>query len=181
MINAKNSKGWFELFEISVDPFTDIFEVTGACDVIFLTVRKPNGTTLSTRVQPNHGIGKFEHFKSDDLTKEKRRGLVRNLGTRGFTQQKIAQLLGISQATVSKDMTILNEEFTQAKFEQYTVRELESGSIEVEVNGKLVTSVKPALRKLAEKLNVSLLNKNNNPLNTRALGTLLIRRINSNQ
>ncbi len=57
----------------------------------------------------------------------------------------------------------------------YTVRELENGSIEAEVNGKSVIPVKPVLRELATKLNIGLLNGSGNPHNTRQLGGLIIK------
>jgi hypothetical protein len=59
----------------------------------------------------------------------------------------------------------------------YIVRELESGSIEVTRDGHPLTPAKPALREIASKLNLGLLNRNGNPLNTRQLGRLIIDRI----
>lgn len=59
-------------------------------------------------------------------------------------------------------------------FEGFTIRELESGTIEVEKDGKLILPAIPTLRELATKLNVSFLNGNGNPLNTRSLGSLVI-------
>ncbi len=61
------------------------------------------------------------------------------------------------------------------KFDDYRIRELENGRIEVERAGSLVVPVKPALRELAKRFNVSLLNSNGNPLNTRQLGSQLIK------
>lgn len=62
-------------------------------------------------------------------------------------------------------------------FESYTVRELENGSIEVEKNGAMVSPVKPALRELAQRLNIGLLNSNGGTLNTRQLGSQIIKSI----
>ena len=59
----------------------------------------------------------------------------------------------------------------------YTIRELESGSIEVERDGRQATPAKPVLRELALKLNVGLLNGSGNPMNTRQLGTQIIKSI----
>lgn len=64
-----------------------------------------------------------------------------------------------------------------ADFETYTIQELENGTIEVVANGELVSPAKPALRKLAAKFNIGLLNGNGNPYNTRQLGSLLIKAI----
>lgn len=62
----------------------------------------------------------------------------------------------------------------KASFDGYTVIELESGSIEVWYYGELQTPAKPALRTLASKLGVSLVNMHGNPYNTRQLGSLVI-------
>lgn len=63
----------------------------------------------------------------------------------------------------------------EVSFGEFVVRELESGTIEVERDGTLVTPVKPALRELAVRLNIPLVNTNGNPLNTRQLGSQLIK------
>ncbi len=68
----------------------------------------------------------------------------------------------------------------EVTFEEYAVRELENGSIEVEHAGSLLIPVKPRLRELARKLNVSLLNGNGNPLNTRQLGSQIIKSLSEN-
>jgi hypothetical protein len=62
-------------------------------------------------------------------------------------------------------------------FQGYTISELETGTIEVERDGKQVVPAKPKLRELAQSLNVSLLNSNGNPLNTRQLGSQIIRSV----
>ena len=65
----------------------------------------------------------------------------------------------------------------EVRFGPYTVRELESGSIEVEFEGKEVTPTKPALREIAAQMNVGLLNSSGNLRNTRQLGAAIINRI----
>jgi hypothetical protein len=62
-------------------------------------------------------------------------------------------------------------------FRDYTFRELENGSIEVEKGGVAVSPVKPELRTIALLLNVSLVNSSGNPLNTRQLGTQVIKSV----
>jgi hypothetical protein len=61
--------------------------------------------------------------------------------------------------------------------DHYTIRELETGTIEVELDGVLVSPVRPVLRELAVRLNVSLINGKGNELNTRQLGTQVIRAV----
>jgi hypothetical protein len=59
----------------------------------------------------------------------------------------------------------------------YTIRELETGRIEIERAGASVSPVLPVLQELALALNVPLLNGNGNPLNTRQLGSQVIKSI----
>lgn len=66
---------------------------------------------------------------------------------------------------------------TEVSFGSYIVRELETGTIEVERDGVAVLPVKPALRELAMQLNLGLLNGRGNEFNTRQLGTQIIQSI----
>lgn len=68
----------------------------------------------------------------------------------------------------------------EVEFQGYLIRELETGTIEVEQNSVLISPAKPALRSLAKILNVNLLNSNGNLLNTRQLGSQLIKTIEEN-
>jgi hypothetical protein len=63
------------------------------------------------------------------------------------------------------------------EFEGYIIRELENGTIEVEKLGQLVLPAKPTLRELAMSLNIPIVNGNGNALNTRSLGSLIIKSI----
>lgn len=66
---------------------------------------------------------------------------------------------------------------TEISFQGYAIRELESGTIEVERDGSLLQPVKPILRELAVLLNVGLLNGRGNEFNTRQLGTQIIQSV----
>ncbi|MCK0505848.1 DUF6998 domain-containing protein [Aromatoleum anaerobium] len=65
----------------------------------------------------------------------------------------------------------------EVTYQDYTLRELESGSIEITREGELVTPALPMLKELAFKLNVPLVNSNGNVFNTRQLGSLIIKSI----
>ncbi len=65
----------------------------------------------------------------------------------------------------------------EATYRGHTIRELESGSIEVLKGIATLTPAKPVLRELAGLLNIPLLNANGNPLNTRQLGAQIIKSI----
>lgn len=62
-------------------------------------------------------------------------------------------------------------------FQGYIVRELESGTIELEQDGTIITPVLPRLKELAQSLNISRINSNGNPFNTRQLGSQIIKSV----
>ncbi len=63
--------------------------------------------------------------------------------------------------------------------DEYTIQELENGTIEVLEDNKLVKPTKPKLRIFASKLNISPLNNSGNERNTRQLGSLIVKTIQS--
>lgn len=69
----------------------------------------------------------------------------------------------------------------EVEFQGYIIRELETGTIEIEQDEVLISPAKPQLRKLAKALNISLLNSNGNLLNTRQLGSQIIKTIQENK
>ncbi len=66
---------------------------------------------------------------------------------------------------------------TQVSHLGYTVRELETGTIEVEKDGTAVAPAKPILRELAQALGIGILNGNGNLLTTRQLGSQVIKAV----
>lgn len=91
-----------------------------------------------------------------------------NKGKRSLALSKL-----IKSSVKRHDVKTVNEVF----FQGYIIRELETGSIEVERDGVSISPVKPVLRKLADQLHVALLNSNGNALNTRQLGSQVIKSI----
>ena len=89
--------------------------------------------------------------------------------------------LGLNQNAHSRRKFKSSEEgistVNEVSYKGYMIRELESGTIEIECNGQPVSPVKPALREIASLLNVGLLNGNGNAFNTRQLGTKVIQSI----
>lgn len=65
----------------------------------------------------------------------------------------------------------------QLEFAGYVLRELESGTIEIEHNGVAISPVKPVLRDLAMQLHVPLINGKGNDMNTRQLGAQVMHSI----
>lgn len=66
---------------------------------------------------------------------------------------------------------------TEVSFEGISIRELETGTIQVARDGVELSPVKPILRELAQRLNVGLLNSQGNTYTTRQLGALVIKSI----
>lgn len=92
-------------------------------------------------------------------------------GSGGKLTLALSRLVGrttpVRQASVSN----------QVQYAGYSIRELESGTIEIARDGQIVQPVMPVLRELAVQLNVGLLNSRGNTLNTRSLGTQIIQSI----
>jgi hypothetical protein len=65
----------------------------------------------------------------------------------------------------------------EVSYLDYIVRELETGSIEVEHNGEFKQPVKPVLREIARLLNISMVSNSGNTLTTRQLGSQIIKAI----
>ena len=66
----------------------------------------------------------------------------------------------------------------QSSYQGYSIKELESGSILVIKGKQVIQPAKPILRTLSTTLGLPLLNSNGNPMNTRQLGSRLIRQLN---
>lgn len=63
----------------------------------------------------------------------------------------------------------------EVEHENYKIRELENGGIEVELDGKLIVPVKPVLRGIADQYGLGSFNGAGNSYNTRQLGGLVIK------
>ena len=83
--------------------------------------------------------------------------------------------LSLSKILSSKRKPQLVRTAVEAMFEDLRIQELETGTIVVSRAGVTLTPVKPILRDIAQNLHVSLLNPSGNPLNTRQLGSQVIR------
>jgi len=68
-----------------------------------------------------------------------------------------------------------------AVYNEYEIKELENGSIEIETEGGIVPKSMPMLLKIAESLKLQVLNGNGTPLNTRQLGSNIIRHLAQSQ
>lgn len=71
-----------------------------------------------------------------------------------------------------------SDTFREVSYKNYRIVELETGTIQVFENNEALPVVKPSLRKIAAELGLPLVNSNQNPLNTRQLGTLIVKHFN---
>lgn len=88
-----------------------------------------------------------------------------NDGKRNIALSKI-----VRNTKPKSDLIIVNSQ----KYKNVEISELETGTIEVFVNGIAATAM-PELRKIASELNIGVLNGAGNPYNTRQLGTLVLK------
>ena len=79
----------------------------------------------------------------------------------------------LKRSKPQSELVIVN----QVSYCGYVVRELETGTIAVFRDGQPIQPTKPALREMAINLNISLVNSNGNPFNTRQLGSLIIQSV----
>jgi len=90
-------------------------------------------------------------------------------GTSGKLAISLSKLLSIKKP--NSKISVLKS----IQISEYTIKELENGTIEVERDNQVLTPAKPILRELATQLNISILNGAGNPMNTRQLGSLIIK------
>ncbi len=88
---------------------------------------------------------------------------------------RIAMSKLIRKAKANTDIPVVKV----AEVNGYIIEELESGTIQVRKNGESISPVKPVLREVSSKLNISTLNGSGKPFNTRQLGSIVIRTVNA--
>jgi hypothetical protein len=89
---------------LSIDPQHDTFKITGSSGVISRHVRKSDGEVISLRVRARGSFRELTTFDANELSVPERRRLERDMYKDGLSQSAIADLLGLSQATVSLDL-----------------------------------------------------------------------------
>ncbi|RAS14862.1 hypothetical protein DFO50_109117 [Microvirgula sp. AG722] len=93
---------------LNIDLHRDTYIIRGGAGVAVAHVRKPNGQVFSSRVQANGALRQFTSFDANALSVAERRNLEHQLYTEHrLRQTEIADLLGVSQATVANDLKIL--------------------------------------------------------------------------
>ena len=119
-----------------------------------------------------------EEMQIETLLNETKNNALDLMGDTASNNKLSISLSKLTKAPKERsDIPIVNTVFK----DPYTIQELENGSIEVLLEEELVTPAKPVLRSIALKHNISLNNSNGNPFNTRQLGTLIIKAIQSQE
>ncbi len=106
-------------------------------------------------------------------TKENAMELMTNIDSNGKASISLSKL-----TTPTKERLDIPAIKT-VEFESYMVQELENGSIEVDADGNFMANTLATLKIIAERLNIGTLNSNGNSYNTRQLGSIVIRAIQS--
>jgi transcriptional antiterminator len=83
---------------------TDTFKVTGSNGIISIYKRKEDGCIESLRVRASGSFKQATQFEPSQISIEERRNLEEGMRKSGLSQAEIADLLGVSQATVSLDL-----------------------------------------------------------------------------
>lgn len=94
--------------------------------------------------------------------------------------KNIDAYLGVIDHTI-KATALAPYEAKEVKIGDLTLRQSDTGAIEILRNGARVKPSKPVLRDLADTLNISTLSSNGTPLNTRSLGRRVIKLLSERQ
>jgi len=89
---------------LSIDPQKDTYVIKGGAGVAVAHVRKPTGEVQSVHVRANGALQQFTQFNPASISVAERRELEKDLHEKGMSQSDIADMLGVSQATVSLDL-----------------------------------------------------------------------------
>lgn len=98
------------IFEImKINPQTDSYKISGGAGVAVAHVKKTTGEIVSVYARANGAFKQMTRFNPSDLSISERRNLELDLHKDGWTQNEIADFLGVSQATVCLDLKQLRE------------------------------------------------------------------------
>ena len=110
-----------------------------------------------------------------DATLDEAKALMAPVGNDGRLHMSVSKLA--RDVRTHENAAVVNE----VTYHGYLIRELESGTIQVEKEGSCIAPSKPKLREFAASLGIGLLNSNGNKFNTRQLGSLVIKAVKETQ
>lgn len=98
------------LFEtLNIDPHRDNYKISGGAGIAVAHITKATGEILSVRARANGAFKQMTRFDPAVLSVEERRDLEKQLHEEKRTQSEIADMLGVSQSTVSQDLRKLRK------------------------------------------------------------------------
>lgn len=89
---------------LQINPITDTFRIEGSAGVIAVFVKRPNGDVQTAKTRAGGRLTEWTNFEPAGMSVSERRRLVRDMRRDGLSQSAIANLLGVSQPTVSLDL-----------------------------------------------------------------------------
>lgn len=92
---------------VNIDPINDSYVIRGGAGVAVAHVKKPSGEVFSAHVKADGAFQQMTYFDPSKLSLEERRSLEFDLYEKDHSQAEIADLLGVSQPTVSADLRIM--------------------------------------------------------------------------
>lgn len=98
------------LFETAkIDPHRDTYKISGGAGVAVAHIKNPSGEVRSVYIRADGAYKQMVRYDPSDLSVEQRRELELALYKEKRTQSEIADLLGVSQATVCLDLKRLRD------------------------------------------------------------------------
>lgn len=83
---------------------SDTFKIVSSKGVLTINRRKASGEVESMRVRAKGSFKQYTTFDPKQISKAERRQLEADMIDSGLTQSEVADLVGVSQATVSLDL-----------------------------------------------------------------------------
>ncbi len=103
-VNTRPTSASFLFGGLQIDPRTSTFRIEGSAGVISASVRKANGDVQTARTRAGGRLTEWTRFDPAGMSAEERRRLVKEMWRSGLKQSAIANMLGVSQPTVSLDL-----------------------------------------------------------------------------
>lgn len=109
LVPVKTNKALSIFDHLGINPGRDTFKIQGSSGMIYGHAKKPTGEVLSVRIRARGSLKQFTNFDPNELSIDERRTLEQEMHDEGLPQAEIADLLGVSQATVSLDLKRLRK------------------------------------------------------------------------
>lgn len=94
---------------LNIDPKNDSFIIKRGAGVAVAHVKKQSGEVFSIHVRADGAFRQMTHFDPSQLTIADRRRLELELYKKGHTQNDIADLVGVKQPTVARDLKLMRQ------------------------------------------------------------------------